>query len=168
MGRILFKDPVAGCQTIVFCACKDGIRDQSGKLFYNCKLQKIKDKGRDKQLSKDLWNKSLHLCHLDSEIVLEEEVVVTEKTDGQEVRSRDTAAVKAAEKQTKIPQQLPKMATEAPRKAPEPIKKAPEPAKKPAEVKKPEPVKQPQAEQPKKQPEVPPKPASKPVQEATE
>ncbi|XP_050409180.1 retinol dehydrogenase 12 [Patella vulgata] len=68
-SRVLFKSPEQGCQTIVHCAIADKIREHSGKLFVNCRQTKVKDFVKDKELGKKLWNVSLHLCGLDSEIV---------------------------------------------------------------------------------------------------
>ncbi|XP_025088867.1 retinol dehydrogenase 12-like [Pomacea canaliculata] len=66
-ARVLFKSPEEGCQTIVYCAVADGLRDFSGKLFANCKVVKLNEVARDKQLGKRLWNTTLHLCGLENE-----------------------------------------------------------------------------------------------------
>ncbi|XP_021370479.1 retinol dehydrogenase 13-like [Mizuhopecten yessoensis] len=66
-ARFLFKTPEEGCQTIVYCAVAEGIRDQSGKMFENCKPLKTKDFVKDKAKGRQLWNKSLRLCDLDEE-----------------------------------------------------------------------------------------------------
>lgn len=65
-ARILFMTPEDGCQTIVFCAVADKMREFSGKCFENCNVFKMKNYSRD--LGEPLWNLSLHLCGLDSEI----------------------------------------------------------------------------------------------------
>lgn len=69
LARILFKTPEEGCQTIVYCAVADGLRDFSGKLFANCKVVKLHENARDKMIGHKLWNLSLHLCNLEHEFV---------------------------------------------------------------------------------------------------
>ena len=67
IARIFFKSPDDGCQTVVFCAVADKLREQSGKVFENCQLYKIKEYAKDKELGNKLWETSLHLCGLDQE-----------------------------------------------------------------------------------------------------
>ena len=67
IARVFFKSPDDGCQTVVFCAVADKLREQSGKVFENCQLFKIKDFAKDKDLGSKLWETSLHLCGLDKE-----------------------------------------------------------------------------------------------------
>lgn len=70
IARVLFKSPEEGCQTIVYCAVADGLRDFSGKLFANCKVTKLNDMARDKALGHRLWNTTLTLTGLDKDFVL--------------------------------------------------------------------------------------------------
>lgn len=67
IARVFFKSPEDGCQTIVFCAVADKLREQSGKVFENCQLFKVKESAKDKELGAQLWDTSLHLCGLDEE-----------------------------------------------------------------------------------------------------
>ncbi|XP_048746862.2 retinol dehydrogenase 12-like isoform X2 [Ostrea edulis] len=61
----MFKSPEDGCQTIVYCAVADGLKEESGKFFENCKVVPTIDCVRDKNICKKLWLLSLHLCALD-------------------------------------------------------------------------------------------------------
>ncbi|KAK7088703.1 retinol dehydrogenase 12-like [Littorina saxatilis] len=70
MARVLFKSPEEGCQTIVYCAVADGLRDFSGKLFANCKVVKLQDVAREKETGTKLWNTSLTLTGMDREYAL--------------------------------------------------------------------------------------------------
>lgn len=63
-ARVFFKSPEEGCQTVVFCAVADKLRDHSGKVIENCTSCKIKSSARDKELGQKLWNVSLQLCGL--------------------------------------------------------------------------------------------------------
>ena len=67
VARVLFKSPEDGCQTVVFCAVADKLREQSGKVFENCQLFKIKDSAKDKDFGNKLWETSMHLCGLAEE-----------------------------------------------------------------------------------------------------
>ena len=73
IARVLFKGPEDGCQTVVFCAVADKLREQSGKIFENCQLFKIKESVKDKELGAKLWETSLHLCGLDEEAKYEKD-----------------------------------------------------------------------------------------------
>ena len=73
IARILFKPPEDGCQTVVFCAVADKLREQSGKIFSNCQLYKVKESVKDHDLGAKLWETSLHLCGLDEEAKYEKE-----------------------------------------------------------------------------------------------
>ncbi|XP_062578912.1 retinol dehydrogenase 12-like [Saccostrea cucullata] len=64
-SEFMFKSPEDGCQTIVYCAVADGLREESGKFFENCKVVPTKNYVRDKSVCKKLWLLSLHLCGLD-------------------------------------------------------------------------------------------------------
>lgn len=64
-AAFMFKSPEDGCQTIVYCAVTDGLREESGKFFENCRVVPTKDYVRDKAVCKKLWLLSLHLCGLD-------------------------------------------------------------------------------------------------------
>ncbi|XP_076472863.1 retinol dehydrogenase 12-like [Babylonia areolata] len=70
MARVLFKSAEEGCQSIVYCAVADGLRDFSGKLFANCKVMKLNDVARDKTVGHKLWNTSLTLTGLDKDFVM--------------------------------------------------------------------------------------------------
>lgn len=61
----MFKSSEDGCQTVVYCAVADGLREESGKFFENCRVVPNKDFVRDKAVCKKLWLLSLHLCGLD-------------------------------------------------------------------------------------------------------
>ena len=67
-ARVLFMSPDDGCQTVVYCAVADKMREHSGKVFENCAVFKVKPRYRDRETGEKLWNLSLHLCGLDSEI----------------------------------------------------------------------------------------------------
>lgn len=69
IARVLFKSPDEGCQTIVYAAVADGLRDFSGKMFANCKAIKLNDNARDKNTGMKLWNTSLHLTGLERDFV---------------------------------------------------------------------------------------------------
>lgn len=64
-AEFMFKSPEDGCQTVLYCAVADGMREESGKYFENCKVTPTKDIVRDKAICKRLWLLSLHLCGLD-------------------------------------------------------------------------------------------------------
>ncbi|KAL3856892.1 hypothetical protein ACJMK2_011600 [Sinanodonta woodiana] len=66
-GRILFKSPEDGCQTIVYCAVANEIKAQTGKYLENCQLIKVKKAALDKDMAQKLWELSLHLCKLPAE-----------------------------------------------------------------------------------------------------
>ncbi|KAL8610845.1 hypothetical protein ACOMHN_056700 [Nucella lapillus] len=70
LARVLYKSPNEGCQTILYCALADGLRDFSGKMFTNCKVVKTKDFARDQALGRKLWNLSLTLTGLDHEFLM--------------------------------------------------------------------------------------------------
>lgn len=72
-ARVLFMTPEDGCQTVVYCAVADKMREFSGKVFENCAVFKIRNYARERDLGEKLWNTSLHLCGLDSEIPQPEE-----------------------------------------------------------------------------------------------
>lgn len=63
-ARVFFKSPEEGCQTVVFCAVADKLRDLSGKILENCTACQIKSFAKDKELGQKLWNVSLQLCGL--------------------------------------------------------------------------------------------------------
>ncbi|XP_046582768.1 retinol dehydrogenase 11-like [Haliotis rubra] len=136
MARILFKTPEEGCQTIVYCAVADKLREHSGKLFVNCKAQKMKEIARDKTRGSKLWAVSLQLCGLPPEIMEEEEEVVTpEKPKDADLKKREGAAAAAQGKESKLPvldQAKAAAAAAAKQEAPPVAKKpAPEPPAKP-------------------------------------
>lgn len=64
-SAFMFKSSDDGCQTVVYCAVTDGLREESGKFFENCRVVPTKDYVRDKAVCKNLWLLSLHLCGLD-------------------------------------------------------------------------------------------------------
>ncbi|CAI9740627.1 Hypothetical predicted protein [Octopus vulgaris] len=68
MSRILFKTPEQGCQTIVYCAVADKVRDHAGKLFINHQAVNYVKRVRDWDMARRLWNVSLHLIGCDDEI----------------------------------------------------------------------------------------------------
>jgi NAD(P)-dependent dehydrogenase (short-subunit alcohol dehydrogenase family) len=72
-SRVMFKPPEDGCQTIVYCAVADKLREFSGKIFANCKVVKTSDKVKDRQLGIKLWSVSANLCGFESDIPYEEE-----------------------------------------------------------------------------------------------
>lgn len=137
MARILFKTPEEGCQTIVYCAVADKLREHSGKLFVNCKAQKIKEIARDKTRGTKLWNVSLQLCGLPPEDVEEEEVVIPEKPKDADLKKREGAATAAQAKESKLPvldqAKAAAAAAAAAKQEPPPVAKkpAPEPPAKP-------------------------------------
>ncbi|XP_052256423.1 retinol dehydrogenase 12-like isoform X2 [Dreissena polymorpha] len=67
-SRILFKSPEDGCQTVVFCAVAEKLRELSGKCFENCNIFKLRNSAKDHETCEKLWNVSMHLCGLESEI----------------------------------------------------------------------------------------------------
>lgn len=72
LSRILFKTPEQGCQSIVYCAVADKVREKAGMLFINCNAVQFTKKVRDFQQARKLWNASLHLLGCDDEIEPEE------------------------------------------------------------------------------------------------
>lgn len=70
-ARVFFKSPEDGCQTVVFCAVADKMRELSGKILENCNVYKVKAFTKDHELWVKLWNVSLHLCGLDDQIKME-------------------------------------------------------------------------------------------------
>ncbi|XP_060554590.1 retinol dehydrogenase 12-like, partial [Ruditapes philippinarum] len=77
-ARVFFKSPEEGCQTVVFCAVADKLRDMSGKVLENCTIYKVKNSAKDKELGKRLWNVSLQLCGLSGPTEETEEDVVAD------------------------------------------------------------------------------------------
>jgi len=69
VAKIFFMSPEEGCQSIVFAAVSDKIRNQSGKFFTNCSHMKVKAATKEKDIGEKLWNTALHLCGMESEIV---------------------------------------------------------------------------------------------------
>ncbi|GFN92722.1 retinol dehydrogenase 12 [Plakobranchus ocellatus] len=68
-ARFMFKSPEEGCQTIVYCAVADGLRDFSGKVFSNCKVMKVKDSlVKNRELAKELFKVSAQLCGFEDEL----------------------------------------------------------------------------------------------------
>nr|KAG5700330.1 hypothetical protein BaRGS_029582 [Batillaria attramentaria] len=119
IARVLFKSPEEGCQTIVYCAVADGLRDFSGKLFANCKVVKLHECARDKNLGKKLWNTSLHLCGLENEFVLyPEDEGATQTTENGEgivttTEGEDPAAASSSPGNTTGPEKRPAAAAQA-------------------------------------------------------
>ncbi|BFZ04652.1 hypothetical protein BsWGS_07691 [Bradybaena similaris] len=72
ISRVMFKPPDDGCQTIVYCAVSDGLRDFSGKIFVNCKALKPSDKVKDKEVARKLWATSAQLCGFEDDSPPEE------------------------------------------------------------------------------------------------
>ncbi|KAH9489345.1 Retinol dehydrogenase 13 [Bulinus truncatus] len=72
VARVMFKPPEDGCQTIVYLAVADGLREFSGKTFANCKVIKTQDRIKDKEVAKQLWNVSAHLCGFEPDVPFEE------------------------------------------------------------------------------------------------
>ena len=87
-ARVLFKSPDDGCQTIVYCAVADKIRDLSGKVLSNCDTYKIKNFAKDKELGEKLWNTSLHLCGMAAQEVGQNGV--TTKPEVEEIGTNET------------------------------------------------------------------------------
>ncbi|XP_055863193.1 retinol dehydrogenase 12-like [Biomphalaria glabrata] len=94
VSRIMFKAPEDGCQTIVYLAVADGLREFSGKTFANCKVIKTQDRIKDKEVAKELWNISAHLCGFEPDTPYEEQ----ESTEAKETTTPDspTADIAAA------------------------------------------------------------------------
>ncbi|KAK3774021.1 hypothetical protein RRG08_030103 [Elysia crispata] len=68
-ARFMFKTPEEGCQTVVYCAVADGLRDFSGKVFSNCKVMKVKDSlVKDRDLARELFKVSAQLCGFEDEL----------------------------------------------------------------------------------------------------
>lgn len=83
-ARVFFKSPEEGCQTVVFCAVADKLRELSGKVLENCSIYKVKSNVKDRDLGEKLWNVSLHLCGFDIPETTSDEVTNGEKpTSGQ-------------------------------------------------------------------------------------
>ena len=61
----MFKTPEEGCQTIVYCAVADGIKEHSGRLFENCRVVKMNADIADIEACRKLWRTSLQLCGLE-------------------------------------------------------------------------------------------------------
>ncbi|XP_059171713.1 retinol dehydrogenase 13-like, partial [Physella acuta] len=78
ISRFMFKSPEDGCQTVVYLAVGDSLRDFSGKTFANCKVMKTQERIKDKDTAKKLWNLSAHLCGFEPEIPYEEPSPVPE------------------------------------------------------------------------------------------
>ena len=98
VSRVLFKSPDDGSQTVVFCAVGDKMRDMSGKIFENCKVIGVKKYAKDPDNCFKLWNLSLHLCGLESEVVEEGE----EKGHGVKVKdSKKVEEIGATNVETK-------------------------------------------------------------------
>ncbi|XP_012943306.1 retinol dehydrogenase 12 [Aplysia californica] len=74
VSRIMFKPPEDGCQTLVYLAVADGLREFSGKLFTDCKAVKTNEKVKaNKELSSRLWNVSAHLCGFEGDALMPED-----------------------------------------------------------------------------------------------
>lgn len=61
----MFKFLDDGCQIVVYCVVVDGLREEFGKFFENCRVVFIKDYVRDKVVCKNVWFFSFYLCGLD-------------------------------------------------------------------------------------------------------
>ena len=81
-ARVFFKSPEEGCQTVVFCAVADKLREMSGKCLENCTNYKVKTSAKDKELGKRLWNVSLQLCGLGGHTEETEEDVIADDKGG--------------------------------------------------------------------------------------
>lgn len=106
-ARVLFMTPDDGCQTIIFCAVADKMREFSGKVFENCNIYKIKSYARERDLGEKLWNVSLHLCGLDSEIpepAMEpkEQTKPAVTTEGEKAKQQATANGEKAKAKQKV------------------------------------------------------------------
>ncbi|GFS17445.1 retinol dehydrogenase [Elysia marginata] len=82
-ARFMFKTPEEGCQTVVYCAVADGLRDFSGKVFSNCKVMKIKDSlVKDHEKARELFKVSAQLCGFEDELAQNApELPAAEKAD---------------------------------------------------------------------------------------
>ncbi|XP_053375522.1 retinol dehydrogenase 12-like [Mercenaria mercenaria] len=80
-ARVFFKSPEEGCQTVVFSAVADKLRDMSGKVLENCTIYKIKNFAKEKELGTKLWIVSLQLCGLADQIPETEEDVVADNRE---------------------------------------------------------------------------------------
>ena len=65
--RMLFwKSPWQGAQTTICCAVSDGIEDQSGQYFADCKVRRVTHpQAADDQVANRLWHVSAELVGLD-------------------------------------------------------------------------------------------------------
>ncbi|WAR04004.1 RDH12-like protein [Mya arenaria] len=68
VSRVLFKSPEDGSQTVLFCAVGEKMREMSGKVLENCNIFKVKNYAKDREQCERLWNLSLNLCGLESDI----------------------------------------------------------------------------------------------------
>uniref|UniRef100_A0A0B6ZUZ9 Uncharacterized protein n=1 Tax=Arion vulgaris TaxID=1028688 RepID=A0A0B6ZUZ9_9EUPU len=80
-SRVMFKPPEDGCQTIVYCAVADKLRDASGKIFANCKVIKTNDRVKDRNVGIQLWSTSAQLCGFECDVPCEDEEVAVNKTE---------------------------------------------------------------------------------------
>lgn len=95
-ARVFFKSADEGCQTAVYCAVADKLRDMSGKVLENCSSYKVKNCVKEKELGEKLWNVSLQLCGL-AEPETDVDIIANEtesSTKGEDLGQKDEEAKK--------------------------------------------------------------------------
>jgi hypothetical protein len=58
------KSPWQGAQTTIHCAVTEGIEDQSGKYFSDCKVKKVTNPEANDTVAERLWEVSAKLVGL--------------------------------------------------------------------------------------------------------
>lgn len=65
--RLLLKTPQQGAQTTIHCAVTEGIEDQSGMYFLNCKVKEVTNpEAKDDAIAERLWDVSTQLVGLET------------------------------------------------------------------------------------------------------
>ncbi len=59
---LLFKTPLQGAQTNIYCAVEEGIESKSGQYFSDCKVKKLTNpQATDDDIAERLWDVSEQL-----------------------------------------------------------------------------------------------------------
>jgi len=62
--KMFFKTPLQGCQTTVYLACSDEVKDVTGRYFMDCKERGLSSGATDMSKAKKLWELSEELVNL--------------------------------------------------------------------------------------------------------
>ena len=60
----MYKNPLQGAQTSIYCAICDDSKLQGGEYYADCEVTKCNPEGKDDQIAKRLWEKTEDLIHV--------------------------------------------------------------------------------------------------------